>query len=424
MNARIRTTSAAPTVLDTRASTSTEVARRLLALLASERLRDGDRIPSERVLSQSLHAPRSVVREALRSLSLIGLLESHPGRGTSIHANDSEWVGTAIEWGLLLGVPNTMDLVETRGHLEVLSAALAAQNRDEQDPGADPRAGGRDGERGAGPRAAHAARCRLPHEPCPCIEERGPLSASGKRGRAPLEVWITRVLDYVPAESLHGETYTEHGRILEAVARRDVEEARALMADAMAHGERMLQEALQASRRRTAVDDRGEAGETSPRPGPGEGGALPTGVAADFLHPGRRSGVRGSDSSGWPPSGLAQHQGRGNRADPRRQARETGSATRLDPGRQGSPGSAASRRVPARGSHPVGAPPRRGTWGGSRGHLRGPAVAVASRDRAAPPGRWDLPQHVCGGGPSQGVRAWPSGRSSSPSRSAAGRRHA
>ncbi|WP_236686891.1 FadR/GntR family transcriptional regulator [Ornithinibacillus contaminans] len=47
-----------------------------------ENLRPGDKLPSERELSEKLAAGRSSVREALRAMELIGLIETRHGEGT------------------------------------------------------------------------------------------------------------------------------------------------------------------------------------------------------------------------------------------------------------------------------------------------------------------------------------------------------
>ncbi|MFD1362244.1 FadR/GntR family transcriptional regulator [Lentibacillus salinarum] len=47
-------------------------------------LRPGDKIPSERELSETLQAGRSSVREALRAMELLGLVETRHGEGTFI----------------------------------------------------------------------------------------------------------------------------------------------------------------------------------------------------------------------------------------------------------------------------------------------------------------------------------------------------
>lgn len=237
---------------DPSSPTGTTVARQVLALLASSGLREGDRIPSERVLATELRVKRAVVREALRSLMLLGLLESRPGSGTFVSGADSEWVSKAIEWGLLLGVRNTIDLVEARGQLEIVAARLAAQRRtaaDLEELGAIIEAMGRAGsdrtDLMAHDLAFHLALARASHSDV--------LSHLFESVSTLLEVWISRVLASKPAAELHGE-YLEHKQILDAVAESDAERAQELMREAMRLGQRSLVQTLQAAARHEAED--------------------------------------------------------------------------------------------------------------------------------------------------------------------------
>lgn len=50
--------------------------------IESEGLKPGDKLPSERELSDKLQAGRSSVREALRAMELIGVIETRHGGGT------------------------------------------------------------------------------------------------------------------------------------------------------------------------------------------------------------------------------------------------------------------------------------------------------------------------------------------------------
>ncbi|HEY4554110.1 MAG TPA: GntR family transcriptional regulator [Bacillaceae bacterium] len=51
-------------------------------LITNSGLLPGDKIPSERTLSEQLQVGRSSVREALRALELLGLIETRRGEGT------------------------------------------------------------------------------------------------------------------------------------------------------------------------------------------------------------------------------------------------------------------------------------------------------------------------------------------------------
>ena len=76
---------------------------------------------------------RSVVREALKSLGLLGLLEVRQGDGTYVKSPNSTLLPRVVEWGLLVGDEKTADLIETRKHLEVVTTRLAAERRSEME---------------------------------------------------------------------------------------------------------------------------------------------------------------------------------------------------------------------------------------------------------------------------------------------------
>lgn len=68
-----------------------QVARRILALVQSGSLGAGDQLPTERELALLLQVSRPVVREALRGLSILGVVKARQGGGvfiTSLNAND------------------------------------------------------------------------------------------------------------------------------------------------------------------------------------------------------------------------------------------------------------------------------------------------------------------------------------------------
>ncbi len=117
--------------LSQRGTVATEVTRRLLDYLLAGEVTPGQRLPPERKLAESLGVGRTVVREALKSLTILGLIEVRQGDGNYLKATESSFLPQAIEWGLLLGAKRTRDLVEARRIIEVSIAGLAAQRRDE-----------------------------------------------------------------------------------------------------------------------------------------------------------------------------------------------------------------------------------------------------------------------------------------------------
>jgi GntR family transcriptional repressor for pyruvate dehydrogenase complex len=96
-------------------SDGNEVSDRLRTLLDERGLGPGDRLPSERTLALELGISRAGLREGLRRLSALGLLEARRGSGHYLTAAD------------------LTDLLEVRIRLEPFAAGLAAVRREDRD---------------------------------------------------------------------------------------------------------------------------------------------------------------------------------------------------------------------------------------------------------------------------------------------------
>jgi GntR family transcriptional regulator, transcriptional repressor for pyruvate dehydrogenase complex len=116
-----------------RDSPVSQVARRLLDEVTEGGHRPGSRLPSERRLAEALGVGRSAIREAIAVLEVLGIVEVRVGSGTYVRGSISDLLPQAIDWGLLLGERHTRDLVETRQHLEAVTARLAAQRATDAD---------------------------------------------------------------------------------------------------------------------------------------------------------------------------------------------------------------------------------------------------------------------------------------------------
>ncbi|MBT53780.1 MAG: GntR family transcriptional regulator [Mameliella sp.] len=108
-------------------SVAVEVTKNLLGFLLSGDIKPGDRLPPERKLAEALGVGRTVLREGLKSLTVLGLVEGRQGDGNYLKATESEFLPRAIEWGMLLGAKVTNDLIESRQVLELSIVRLAAE---------------------------------------------------------------------------------------------------------------------------------------------------------------------------------------------------------------------------------------------------------------------------------------------------------
>jgi GntR family transcriptional repressor for pyruvate dehydrogenase complex len=117
-------------IVDEAAETGpSDVAHVLIDYMVSGRMSPGQRLPSERHLSELFGVGRSTIREGVKSLGVLGLVEFRHGGGTYVRATESELLPRVVEWGLLLGEQRLAELVEARTFLEVEIAGLAAERR-------------------------------------------------------------------------------------------------------------------------------------------------------------------------------------------------------------------------------------------------------------------------------------------------------
>jgi GntR family transcriptional regulator, transcriptional repressor for pyruvate dehydrogenase complex len=103
-----------------------QVAQRILDLVASRHLRPGDTIPPERELAETLGVSRPSVREAVRGLSILGVLRSRQGGGTTVSALDAESILGPIRFFLDLEPANIRALYDARSLIEGDVARRAA----------------------------------------------------------------------------------------------------------------------------------------------------------------------------------------------------------------------------------------------------------------------------------------------------------
>ena len=112
---------------------SREIAKHLLNYLLSGDFEPGAQLPSERQMSEQLGIGRSAVREAVKALTFLGIVESRPGSGTYLAHGASDILPRVIDWGLLMGDHTLDDLIEARSMLEIHLATQAAARRSADD---------------------------------------------------------------------------------------------------------------------------------------------------------------------------------------------------------------------------------------------------------------------------------------------------
>ena len=87
---------------------------------------EGGRIPPERELCQKLGVGRSSLREAMKALEIIGMIEMRAGEGTFV-CRRSDFLSHPLLWAIAgSGVTEANELIEARKLIEVELAGLAA----------------------------------------------------------------------------------------------------------------------------------------------------------------------------------------------------------------------------------------------------------------------------------------------------------
>jgi GntR family transcriptional repressor for pyruvate dehydrogenase complex len=104
-----------------------EIAARLLDLIKAEQLRPGDKLPAERELAAEMHVSRPVLREALRALSIMNVVEIRQGAGTYITALEPQQLVSHLEFVFSKDPVALAQVIETRRIVEVGNVRLAAQ---------------------------------------------------------------------------------------------------------------------------------------------------------------------------------------------------------------------------------------------------------------------------------------------------------
>jgi GntR family transcriptional repressor for pyruvate dehydrogenase complex len=102
-----------------------DIVSQIEALLDKGELRPGDQLPPERALAEQFQVSRASVREALRSLELLGAVETRAGGGTFVRRTAPEDLARPLS-NLIARGHTLIDVIEVRGLIEPAIAAAAA----------------------------------------------------------------------------------------------------------------------------------------------------------------------------------------------------------------------------------------------------------------------------------------------------------
>ena len=81
-------------------------------------LKAGDMLPTEKVLEQALGISRTSIREALRSLEALGIVESRQGKGRFLREFNYDAILANLSYNIAVNVKDFWDVIEVRIALE------------------------------------------------------------------------------------------------------------------------------------------------------------------------------------------------------------------------------------------------------------------------------------------------------------------
>lgn len=104
------------------------VVQQILDLVKNGELKPGEKLPSERHLSSILNVSRPTVREALRGLSILGVLEIQHGGGVFVTSLEAAELLEPLDFFVSLSPQNMAELFDARIEIEATVAAISASN--------------------------------------------------------------------------------------------------------------------------------------------------------------------------------------------------------------------------------------------------------------------------------------------------------
>ncbi|MBP2031773.1 GntR family transcriptional repressor for pyruvate dehydrogenase complex [Clostridium algifaecis] len=109
-----------------------QVIEQIKNMIVDGTLKRGDRLPSERELVENLEVSRTSVREAIRALQIMGLIECKQGEGNFIKENFENTLLEPISIMFMLQQSDPEQILDVRKIIETETAALAAERITEE----------------------------------------------------------------------------------------------------------------------------------------------------------------------------------------------------------------------------------------------------------------------------------------------------
>jgi len=111
----------------TKVSLTDSIIRQLISYIQTE-MQQGDKLPSERKLIDTLGVGRTSVRESLRALEVLGVVETRAGEGTFVSMQGNGYFHKQIELGLFSYQKSIREIYEARRAIEIGMVPLVVNN--------------------------------------------------------------------------------------------------------------------------------------------------------------------------------------------------------------------------------------------------------------------------------------------------------
>lgn len=229
-------------------SVGQQVVGQIVELIRTGNLRPGDRLPSERELVEIFGISRPSLRESMRALSVLGIIESRHGGGAFVTELDAPTMLAPLDFFLSLSQANFDDAFESRRIIEVEIVRKAATKASRADV--------------ADLNDMIAAHAKIQSDPVGfrILDSRFHEKLSGIAGNAVLQRVAYGLynmgLDFrrqATAEAgLIAQSTEDHGHIAAAIAAHDADGAAEAMTRHLCHIEDSTQRVMNSGQRKSA----------------------------------------------------------------------------------------------------------------------------------------------------------------------------
>lgn len=110
-----------------------EVLEQFKRLIAGGELKPGDKLLPERELAERLQVSRPSVREAIRTLEMMGVVEIRPGGGSFLRNTNTDDIIRPLAMFLAVEKNSMLEMFEVRRILETATASIAAERASDEE---------------------------------------------------------------------------------------------------------------------------------------------------------------------------------------------------------------------------------------------------------------------------------------------------